>query len=159
TSRRGLRRAMGRPLRACSTAACHCSARPISMEPARNTERSPGERMSWAGGFRTRAIGRASQLVSDRPEVGEDVQEQRFLEELPAEGAAGAAFAADGAFDELDMPIAPLLKALVEVGHQFEEDLQVVPRLVEPQQFLLSALVRRPLWKFRPVLAEELEER
>src|SRR5262245_65843047 len=51
------------------------------------------------------------QLMSDAPEVGENRLEQRALEELDARRAARAAFAADGALDQLDVPVSPLLEA------------------------------------------------
>src|SRR5688572_3963924 len=80
---------------------------------------------------------RGSKAVPDGPQGGEDGQEQRALEELGAERAAGAALAADGALDELDVAVAPLLQALVEVGEQLEQQAQVGPVLVQAQQLVL----------------------
>src|SRR5437588_245468 len=72
--------------------------------------------------------------MADGPQVGEDRQEQRLLQELGAERAARALLAADGALHNLDVAIAPFLQPLVKIDHQLEEDAQVLPLTVKVQQ-------------------------
>src|SRR5262249_33236321 len=61
---------------------------------------------------------------------------------IDARRTARAALAANRPLDQLDVSITPLLKALIEVGHQLEQDLQIWTIFVEKQQSRLQDFVR-----------------
>ena len=62
--------------------------------------------------------GHPLQPMPDGPEVGEEGLKQRFPQELDARAAAGAELVADGPLHGLDVAVAPLLQALVEVDEE-----------------------------------------
>src|SRR5690606_32377139 len=64
---------------------------------------------------------RESQFGADGPQVGEERLEERPLEVFDAGRAARAWLRADGSLDHLDVPVAPLLQALVQIDEQLAD--------------------------------------
>src|SRR6266699_3514678 len=63
----------------------------------------------------------SSEAAANRPQVGERRLEERSAQILGARGAACARLIADGPLDHLHVPVAPLLKALVEVDQALRD--------------------------------------
>src|SRR5919107_2137607 len=83
----------------------------------------------------------ALEAAADLPEVGEDRLEQRSPEVLDPGRAAGPALRPDRPLDHLDVAIAPLLEALVEVDEPLRDQGGVGIASVDGDQEVLDALV------------------